>query len=296
MRRVHVLIPALSLVFGVAHRGVAQRPAPPFIQSLAWSPDGRQLVLAAVMESWERGFQLYVLGVDGGAPRELDVGGGQRPLYPVFVRNDQVAFGMTKDSVAGVWVVNVNGTGLRKLVAGDRVGAPSFSPDGRRFAFNASVDGKRQVIVASTDGTGRQRVSPGAGNNWNPQWSPDGQRIAYYSDREGGGAHDTIYVANADGTDEQKVTPGVFPTWTPDGRIVFSDKDGEGAGLFIVNADGSGRLRLVRNAVYGAMSPDGAWIALVSYYANPAPGTTRKYQLELMRADGSGRRALFPPP
>jgi TolB protein len=294
MRHVHVLIPALSLAFGVAHRGVAQRPAPPFIQSLAWSPDGRQLVLAAVMESWERGFQLYVLGVDGAPLRELDLQGGQRPLYPVFVTNERVAFGMTKDSMTGVWVVNVNGGGLRMLVAGERVGAPSFSADGRRLAFNAPVDGKRQVFVTDADGTGRRRASPGPGNNWNPQWSPDGQRVTWYSDREGGGAHDTIYVANGDGTDEQKVTAGVFPTWTPDGRIVFSDQDGEGAGLFIVNADGSGRRRLVERAVYGAMSPDGAWIAFVSYDGNPAPGTTRKYRLELVRADGSGRRTLLP--
>jgi TolB protein len=290
-----VLIAALSLVSGVTHRGVAQPPAPPFIQSLAWSPDGRQLVLAAVMESWDRGFQLYVLGVDGAPLRELDVGGGQRPLYPVFVTNERVAFGMTKDSMTGVWVANVNSGGLRILVTGERVGAPSFSPDGRRFAFNAPVDGKRQVFVANADGSGRKRASPGPGSNWNPQWSPDDQ-IAYYSDREGGGAHDTIYVANADGTDEQKVTAGVFPTWTPDGRIVFSDKDGEGASLFIVNADGSGRRRLAQNALYGVTSPDGAWIAFVSYEGNPARGTTRKYQLELMRADGSGRRTLFPPP
>lgn len=296
MKCMPVLVAALGLVSGVTHSGVAQRPTPPFIQSLAWSPDGRQLVLAAVMESWERGFRLYVLGVDGGGPRELDVGGGQRPLYPVFSTNERVAFGMVKDSVTGVWVVDVNGTGLRQLVTGERVGAPSFSPDGRRVAFNASLDGKRQVFVANADGTGRRRASPGPGSNWNPQWSPDGQRIAYYSDREGGGAHDTIYVANADGTGERKVTAGVFPTWTPDGRIVFSDKDGAGASLFIVNADGSGRRRLVQDAVYGAMSPDGAWVAAVSYEGNPAPGTTRKYRLDLMRADGTGRRTLLPLP
>jgi TolB protein len=214
----------------------------------------------------------------------------------VFVTNDRVALGMTKDSVTGVWVVNVNGTGLRTLFAGERIGGPSFSPDGRRFAFNAPVDGKRQVIVARTDGTGRQRVSPGAGNNWNPQWSPDGQRIAYYSDREGGGAHDTIYVASVDGTNERKVTAGVFPTWTRDGRLVFSDREGDGPSLFIVGADGSGRRRLAQKALYGVTSPDGAWIAFVSYEGSPAEGSMRKYRLELMGVDGSGRRTLFPPP
>lgn len=271
----------------------AQRPEPPFFQSLAWSPDGGALVASGVMESWDVGYALYVLSPGGAPARRLDTGGGEAPLYPVYTPDGRrVAFGMRLDGTYSIWTIGADGAGLRKLLDAVRAGGPSYSPDGSRLAFQAQADSLRQVFVAGADGSGVRRVTSAPGNNWNPQWSPSGEWIAYYSDRRGGGAHDTIYVARPDGTDERKVTGGVFPTWAPDGRLVFSDRDGDGASLFIVNPDGSGRRRLVERAVYGAMSPDGLWIAAVAF-DRVADGGNR-YRIDVMRVDGTERRTIVP--
>ena len=70
---------------------------------------------------------------------------------------------------------------------------------------------------------------------------PDGERIAFFSDRDG---NFEIYVMNADGTGVSRLTdePGAdaLPAWSPDGeRIVFvSDRSGNEE-IFVMNADGT---------------------------------------------------------
>lgn len=74
--------------------------------------------------------------------------------------------------------------------------------------------------------------------------------------------------------------------------VPYREREGEDINLFVVNGDGSGRRRLVQRAVYGAMSPDGQWLAVAAYDRSPQAGT--RYRLDLMRADGSKRRTLVP--
>ena len=57
-----------------------------------------------------------------------------------------------------------------------------------------------------------------------PAWSPDGTRIAFVSDRDGG--FPELYLMNADGSGVTRLTNNAFvdgnPSWAPDGsRLVF---------------------------------------------------------------------------
>ena len=76
-----------------------------------------------------------------------------------------------------------------------------------------------------------------------PVWSPDGQRIAFNSNRD---ENWNIYVVNADrSSTEVRLTndpqDDYFGSWSPDGqRIVFTRGSGEEAGIYVMNADGSG--------------------------------------------------------
>lgn len=75
-----------------------------------------------------------------------------------------------------------------------------------------------------------------------PVWSPDGQKIVFYSDLS---SDREIYLVDADGTNLTRLTtsPGVDedPSWSPDGQqIVFrSERAGRGSNLYIMNVDGS---------------------------------------------------------
>ena len=102
-----------------------------------------------------------------------------------------------------------------------------------------------------------------------PAWSPDGKRIAFYSERDG---HAEIYVMNADGTALTRLTDTRadegYPAWSPDGRTISFDSDRNGNfDIFAMNVDGTNVRPLTRHAardVSATWSPDGASIVFMS--------------------------------
>ena len=116
-------------------------------------------------------------------------------------------------------------------------------PDG-----SSRLASHREVWVVQPDGSGLRRLTH---NGWSPDWSPDGRRIAFVSDREGSAA---IYVMAADGSEVRLIGPGTEPAWSPDGwRLAFV----HGADIWVMNTDGSDRRLLTDPASDTWTSPDG---------------------------------------
>jgi Tol biopolymer transport system component len=143
-------------------------------------------------------------------------------------------------------------------------------------------------VMNPDGGAGRQL---GTGGGYKPAWSPDGQRIAFASRRDG---DEEIFVMNADGTGVTQITHNdvadTDPAWSPDGQqIVFaSDRDRYGSSadfdVFTMSADGSDPVQLTDNLVWDnqpAWSPDGRRIAYIS-----------EQTIWLIAPDGSNRTQL----
>ena len=127
-----------------------------------------------------------------------------------------------------------------------------------------------------------------------PSWSPDGERLAFASDRDG---DLEIFVLHLETGDLRQITDNEgfdgHPSWSPDSRRIAFASDREGTtDIFVMNADGSAPVPLT-NSPFGAYhpnwSPDGAFIAYVG-----ASDAARypNWDIYVMNADGSGNRRL----
>jgi dipeptidyl aminopeptidase/acylaminoacyl peptidase len=126
---------------------------------------------------------------------------------------------------------------------------PVFSPDGTKIAYNRrdpnSPDLSRRrldVDVMNADGTEQTRLTNTPAVDSNPNFSPDGQKLAFDSDRD---RNSELYVMNPDGTGKTRLTfdPSTdeFPAFSPDSKQLVFSSDGDGnAEIFVMNADGTG--------------------------------------------------------
>ena len=145
-----------------------------------------------------------------------------------------------------------------------------ISPDGKQIAFSYKGD----IYTVNTQGGTARRITDGSSYESNPVWSPDGSRIAFASDRNGG--RDVYIVSSLGGAparltfNSAKQTPEAF---TPDGKnVIFSAQIQDPASsvaapmpplseLYTVPADGGRTVQLLAvPAVNLSMLPDGRFL------------------------------------
>jgi Tol biopolymer transport system component len=194
-------------------------------------------------------------------------------------------------------------TGL--ALAGAPLGAaePSGSPDTRpplgTIAFSSVGPRGWDLYVTDLASGQSRRLTDHPALDYNAAFSPDGDRIAFVSERDG---NLELYCIRTDGSRLKRLTNEFalddHPAWSPNGkRIAFvstrqpADRPGRAwNGVYVMNADGSDVRRLsgADAADYSpAWSPRGEWIAFAS--GSGVRGGTGLY---VMKPDGSGRRRV----
>ena len=168
------------------------------------------------------------------------------------------------------------------------------------FVSTRSKAGDEDIWVMDpvADPTGTNAVdltnSPGT-NDADPSWSRDGKQIAYQSESVKSGANWNIWVMNADGSSPHQITHGTAndtnPTWSPDGQQIAFESDATGGReIYVINADGSGKLQqLTNNPGLGHDANfDPAWSPVlggkIAFASIRAGGN---YDIYTMNADGS---------
>jgi len=220
----------------------------------AWSPDGKKIAWASKREGT---YNIYLADADGGGITQLTTSDGA-DLSPRWSPDGKrIAFSRQ----GTIMVMNSDGSGLTQVTqpkpettappceGGGFLGG--WSPDGDKLTFYVASGsrGTAEVCTVNVDGS-QLTVVRGDPDTYNtePAWSPEDQRIAYRSIRQG---NHEVHVVNADGSDDTNLTTNpamdIEPAWSPDGQwIVFSSNRTYDFDLFIMRADGSGLLQLTR--------------------------------------------------
>ena len=155
-----------------------------------------------------------------------------------------------------------------------------------KIAFERGGD----IFTMNNNGTNQINITPDAADDVEPNWSPDGSKIAYATNLDG---NNEIYRMNENGSSPVRLTNNaaadISPYHSPDGAsiIFISGRDGNSE-IYKMNADGSNQVRLTNTPSVGelqpAYSPDGQKIIFV----------TTEFQTPMklwsMNADGSNRQ------
>lgn len=148
------------------------------------------------------------------------------------------------------------------------------SPDGSLIAVSYNLTERWEIHLVSTNGdVPPKKITGGPGAKFAPSWSPDGRRLAYALDLDGGEFYDIIIYDPADES-HVNLTPDtpdlIFPAiaWSPDGaKIAFiSNRSGTFDTYVIPLRGGDARcvLDLPSHDCEVQWSPDGRWLAVAS--------------------------------
>ncbi len=202
--------------------------------SPAWSPDGNWLYWVSnrggAMAIWRVAID-EVSGDVLGDPQRMTTGGpsepgmlsissdGTRLIYTETLTRSVIRvadFDMDALSISPDMTSVVEGS--RRLLS------PDVSPDGEWLVYR-SERAPQDLFIARTDGTEERQITNDLAGDWSPRWSPDGQRITFYSNFSG---NYEIWVVNPDGSGRVRLTDSstlaAFPIWSADGtRIMYTD-------------------------------------------------------------------------
>jgi Tol biopolymer transport system component len=156
----------------------------------------------------------------------------------------------------------------------------------RVTSFSTSGLKKSDIYAIDVDGSQEKMLTNSPGLDAFPAWSPDGERIAFTSARDGNWE---LYVMDANGSEQRRLTKtpeneGV-PAWSPDGeKIAYVTDPINEPQIYLMNADGTGHEWLV-DGNWPTWSPDGEQICYTVY-----PGGAE--QLARVNVDGTGNHRL----
>jgi Tol biopolymer transport system component len=244
-----------------------------FSQLPDWSPDGQRIAFFTERLKGNQPAQIQVMNADGSDLTELTRGPGFHG-FPAW-SPDGASLAIASDwgdyrNLRGIWIIPASAPGgvtqqeARRLTIspGAHVedAEPQFSPDGSTIVFTRTKTERKSAIHrVGIDGSGLRRLTPWSLNASDPDWSPNGRKIAFDSGDAGlRGSKANIYVMRADGGGRKRLTdfppvpdccpptqgPGFAnnPVWSPSGtRIMFTHflTRNRGSKLVVMRPNGS---------------------------------------------------------
>ena len=240
-----------------------------------FSPDGKALAFVSERSLGARGIGVVSLAGSPDDARIISPPTAQVASFAWTSDSREVVFTGAYDGNGGLW--RMPATGQTPPVAVLGVGQdPSYvaiAPQGANLAFEVWAGDAnlwRLDLEQGRPAAAPVKVVASTRTDTAPDYSPDGRRIVFASNRSGGLE---IWVCGADGSNPTRVTflgapVSGSPRWSPDGLTIAFDSNSEGGSeIYTVHADGGPPRRLTNDSGFDAVptwSRDSHWIYFTS--------------------------------
>ncbi len=235
----------------------------------AFSPDGKWV---SFLRAPSRGVaDVYLASLRNGETRRITFDNRSIQSQTWDAHAQSILFSSDRTGALNLWRISVQGGAVLSRLPGmgENATEPVYSKDGKMLAYSQiSVDAN--IWRAPLAGGPAQSYIVSTYYDSSPSFSPDGQRIAFRSNRSGS---NEIWVSDADGRDPLQLTrfggplTGT-PRWSPDGSWIAFDSRPQGqSDIFLIRPEGGNTHHLTREPsedVVASWSRDGKWVYFAS--------------------------------
>lgn len=250
----HAVIPPVKEILGCrletiditdGHR-IVLREAPKRFEAPNWMPDGKKLL-------FNEDGKLYTIPVEGGTPELLNTGSIQRNNndHAISFDGKMLAISSHREGMPGggstVYVLPLAGGEPRQITTGTPSYLHGWNPNGKEVAIVAQRNGSKiynLYKVSLKDGAETPLTSNTSGHVDGPEYSPDGKYIYYNANASG---TMQIWRMRPDGSEKEQLTFDEYHNWFPH------------------------------------ISPDGKWMAFISFPPDIDPNGHPPYQRVMLR-------------
>jgi TolB protein len=161
----------------------------------------------------------------------------------------RIAFTSNRDGNPEIYVVNRDGSGLRRLTSHpENDVTPTWSPTGQQIAFTSNRGGNPNIWIMNADGSQPRRITAESHAD-RATWSPAPFNEIAYTARSGGGFDIKVYdfASNSSRTITDGIGSSEQPAFAPNGRhLAFTSTRAGKEQIFTIARDGRDLRQITR--------------------------------------------------